>query len=105
MTNESRPAIFETEKQARKYFAKLDDWHDGSEEAELNWEEGPLQCECCQRWTASEAYYGDVGGWRGGWQSTCGVAIFDSLCSECSSEKTTESQAVVNALLSFHIKA
>ena len=97
--------IFHTEIAARVCFAKLDevDLNDASE-----WEEPPMLCDCCQRWTGSNAYYGDTGGWVGGWcvydeDGHQFGEVFDSICNECSDEITPESIAVATALSELNL--
>lgn len=100
--------MFKTEKAARSYFAKLDEINLRCWESVSNWEEAPLQCECCLRWTASEAYYGEPGGYVGAWcvydseNYHIGEA-FEGICEECSEETSPESVAVAAALNNLNL--
>ena len=97
--------MFKSEKAARSYFLKLDDWvEDPKCEVTLsNWENPPLQCECCLLWTGSNAYYGEDGGFVGAWcvydsnNEQVGEA-FEGICVECSEETSPEGRAVAAAL-------
>lgn len=83
--------MFLSETAARKYFARLDEWHDGSKECKSNWQEEPLQCECCHRWSGSAEYYGDAGGWVGALclfdEDGQQVTELESVCTDCSERK------------------
>ena len=97
--------MFKAEKTARNYFMKIDDWitDPKCEETINNWENSPMQCECCLRWTGSRAYYGEPGGWMGAWcvydrnDEHIGEA-FESICIECSEETSPEGRAAAHAL-------